>query len=310
MTSQISTKQKRMSKLSLVSLLSILLMPIMLYFSDSIKQGATLGLKLSLGTIIPTLFPFFILSDLWVSCAVINSDGIIAKAYERLFGVSGSTLPAYLLGSLCGFPLGIKTAVSLYESRYISKDELERISGFANNPSAAFVISGIGAGLYKDIRIGIKLYFAVLLSSLFVGIMFRSKENKSVNTSIISRQSFNLVKSIQSAGISSLAVSCYIVFFSSVIGLLNEIVENPLILVIVSSFLEITNACSLSADLITSYPNVKCVITAFALGFSGLSVHMQAFSLFPAKTSKARYLLMKLIQGILCSIITFLFMLI
>lgn len=309
MTSQILTKQKRPSKVSFVSVLCILLMPLMLFFSNSIKQGARLGLDLSLGTIIPTLFPFFILSDLWVSYATING-GIISKAYSRLFGVSSSTLPAYLLGSLCGFPLGIKAAVSLYDSGLISKDELERLSGFANNPSAAFVISGIGAGLYKDIWIGVRLYLAVLFSSLFVGLLFRLKENNSTNIEVISRQSFDLVKSIQSAGVSSLSVCCYIVFFSSVIGLLAEIIKNPLILAIASSFLEITNASSLSVGLTTSYPSVNYLITAFSLGFSGLSVHMQIFALLPAETSKSRYLLMKLIQGILCSIITFLFMLI
>ena len=309
MTSQILTKQKRPSKVSFVSVLCILLMPLMLFFSNSIKQGASLGLDLSLGTIIPTLFPFFILSDLWVSYATING-GIISKAYSRLFGVSSSTLPAYLLGSLCGFPLGIKAAVSLYDSGLISKDELERLSGFANNPSAAFVISGIGAGLYKDIWIGVRLYLAVLFSSLFVGLLFRLKENNSTNIEVISRQSFDLVKSIQSAGVSSLSVCCYIVFFSSVIGLLAEIIKNPLILAIASSFLEITNASSLSVGLTTSYPSVNYLITAFSLGFSGLSVHMQIFALLPAETSKSRYLLMKLIQGILCSIITLLFMLI
>ena len=309
MTSQILTKQKRPSKVSFVSVLCILLMPLMLFFSNSIKQGASLGLDLSLSTIIPTLFPFFILSDLWVSYATING-GIISKAYSRLFGVSSSTLPAYLLGSLCGFPLGVKAAVILYDSGLISKEELERLSSFANNPSAAFVISGIGAGLYKDIWIGVRLYLAVLFSSLFVGLLFRLKENNSTNIEVISRQSFNLIKSIQSAGVSSLSVCCYIVFFSSVIGLLAEIIKNPLILAIASSFLEITNASSLSVGLTASYPSVNYLITAFALGFSGLSVHMQVFALLPAETSKSKYLLMKLIQGILCSIITFLFMLI
>lgn len=309
MTSQILTKQNRIGNISLISILCILLMPIMLFFSESIKRGAMLGLDLSLGTIIPTLFPFFILSDLWVSYATIKG-GIISKAYGRLFGVSGSSLPAYLLGSLCGFPLGIKAGVGLYERGYISKDELERLSGFANNPSAAFVISGIGAGLYKDIAVGTRLYIAVLISSFLVGLLFRSKGDFFKNNDVILKQRFDLIKSIQSAGFSSLTVSCYIVFFSSVIGLLTEITKNPLILAIASSFLEITNASSISADLVISNPYVKYVITAFALGFSGLSVHMQVFALLPAEISKSKYLLMKLIQGILCSIIMFLFKLI
>ena len=277
----------------------------MLYFSDALKQGALVGIKLSLGNIIPTLFPFFILSDLWTCHIEIKKDSLVGKMYERIFNLNRSTLPAYILGTVCGFPLGVRYATRQYEAGGITKVELEHLSSFANNPSAAFVISGIGAGLYNDIWVGVRLYSAVVLSSALVGIVFRAKEDFLYNYDVISRQSFSLVNSIKSAGASSLTVSCYIIFFSSIISALTEIIKSPLILTLTATFLEITNAGSLAAALATVPTPIKCVITAFALGFSGFSVHMQAFSILPREISKIKYLTMKLLQGVLCAVIMY-----
>ncbi len=305
MTTEGLIKEKRMSITSLIPVLCVFLLPLMLYFGGALKQGAAVGIRLSFTNIIPTLFPFFILSDIWTCCIEIKGESIVGKIYERIFRINKATLPSYILGSICGFPLGVKGGARLYENNAISKDELERLSGFANNPSAAFVISGIGAGLYGDIRVGIMLYFAVLISSILVGCLFRSNKQISLNTNDISRQSFNFVNSVRSAGVSSLTVSCYIIFFSAIIGMLREIIKEPLALALAASLLEITNASSLAAELSQNFNILKYTITAFALGFSGFSVHMQTFALLPREASRRKYLCIKLAQGLLCSAVTF-----
>ena len=46
---------------------------------------------------------------------------------------------------------------------------------------------------------------------------------------------------------------------------------------------------------------LSMVSSAFALGFSGFSVHLQAFSFMPSKAQRRKYLLMKLLAGFLAS---------
>ena len=295
--------EKKASKISPLTLFCIVLLPVMLCFGVELKEGALYGIRLSLTSIIPTLFPFFILSDLWSCYVRVDEKELSAVAFKKIFGINESALPSFLLGTVCGFPLGVSSATGLYEKQAISKDELERISGFANNPSCAFVISGVGAGIFRDVKIGIMLYISVVLSAVTVGILFKRKEKFVSNSGVISRQSFSLVDSIKNAGISSITVAAYIIFFSSLICLLSSRIKSVLLVSLISCFLEVSNACVLTASLCEALPFLSIIITGFALGFSGFSVHLQAFAILPKEISKKRYLFMKLIQGMLCALI-------
>ena len=303
-------KEKIVAKISPMAILCIVLLPMMILFSEPLKYGVISGMELCFRNILPTLFPFFILSDLWAATMRPNDKGLTGKLFEKAFGISSAALPAFLLGSICGFPLGAKLGSRLYKENLISKSELERLSGFANNPSMAFVISGIGVGLYQDIRLGILLYISIVFAAISVGTMFSRGSNITNNTAVISRQSFNLVNSIKSAGIASLTLSVYIIFFSSVISLASAFIKDQLTLSILAGFIEISNAARLSASLSVEYRFIGLVTVAFALGFSGFSVHFQTFAILPKEVSRKKYMLMKMLQGILCSLFAFIFLLI
>ena len=310
MTLQATVKEKKRNKIPPITLFCLLVLPFMIYFGDGLKEGALVGIELSVKNIIPSLFPFFILADLWSSSFEMNRNSFIGGIYQRIFGINGVALPAFILGAVCGFPLGVSLGANLYKRNLISKGELERFSGFANNPSCAFVISGIGAGLYDNVNVGIMLFSSVILSAIAVGILFRDKPFFSKNSTDITRQSYNLVDSIKNAGLNSITISSYIIFFSSLIGLISRLVENPLLLTLVGALLEITNASSLALSLGEAFGPTRLIITSFALGFSGFSVHLQTFALLPKEISKGKYLIMKFCQGIICAFICMLILIV
>lgn len=289
------------------TLICIALASLMIILGDKMRIAVHDGLFFSITTVIPTLFPFFVFSDLWASAFYINPDGIIAKLFNKLFNVNGCAITALLSGYVCGFPIGVKVASELYSEKKISKKELEVLSGFVNNPSAAFVISGVGAGIFKDVKVGFVLYISVIISSLITGLIFRSKDKVVENTEEIRRQSFNLTKSIINAGITSLNVTSCIIFFSGLIGIMSTLIKNESIVAVISMLLEVTNAVKrINESGVYSYLS-KLTLTAFALGFSGFSVHLQAFCFLPKEISRIRYLFMKLTQGALCALLIFIF---
>ena len=302
----ISTEKVKSNKLSIVkALLCLALFVFSLYFGGPIKAGVIEGLRLCAFNIIPTLFPFFILSDLWNSVIEINTNSRIGKIFEKSFGISSDGMPSFLLGNLCGFPLGIKSATEKYDSGNISKSDLEALSVISNNPSAAFAISGVGMGLFSSIKVGVILYFSVLLSAICIGIIFRKKSEKPKNREENARQTFNLVNSVRSAGYCGVVVSSYIIFFSAIISALGSIIKSEVFLSVFSSILEIGSACSLIAEQ-SKILDIFCLpLISFSLSFSGLSVFLQAFSFLPPFISKRKYLLKKLLQGILSAIFTF-----
>ena len=288
------------------SILCISLAISMIYFGNSIKDSIYRGLLFSLTTIIPTLFPFFILSDLWTTFFYVDPYGKIFRGFEKVFRASGYGITALISGFVCGFPIGVKVLSELYREGKITKEEFEYLSGFVNNPSLAFVISGVGAGIYNDIKIGVLLYLAVVSSSIITGFIFRLQSIKHSKTKENSWQTFDFTKSIKNAGLSSINVVSCIIFFSGLIGFISSIINNDVIVGAISLVLEVTNAVELIFNAEHLSLSYKLILTSFALGFSGFSVHIQTFGFIPKEISKAKYLLMKTVQGILSSTLIFL----
>jgi hypothetical protein len=142
--------------------------------SDAAIEYMGRGLTLCARTVIPSLFPFMVVSELLVSSGAGEALGrLFSGVMRRVFGVSGAGASAVFLGSACGFPVGARTAVGLLDRGVISKSECEHLLTFVSNPSSAFLISAVGAGLYGNRRLGVALYLVVLSCGLFTGFLAR-----------------------------------------------------------------------------------------------------------------------------------------
>lgn len=298
MTSKVINKKLCDAKRLVAPLICLGLTAITLLFGDELKKSIYRGFVFSFTTVIPALFPFFILSDVWSAMFIPDKKGKLSLAFEKIFRINSSALPAFICGLICGFPIGVKSASSLLSENKITKEEFERLSGFANNPSLAFVIFGVGAGILGSVKYGVLLYLCVVFSAILTGIVFRCKKYKSEETYNNIGQKFDLVNSIKSAGIASINISSYIVFFSGIIGLISSLVKSQRIVALASTLLEVANAARLLSLCPSFDLYAKLSLTAFTIGFSGLSVHMQALSFFPQKANIIKYLTMKTIQGI------------
>jgi len=266
--------------------------------NESVKLGFINGLKLSALTIIPAIFPFFILSD-FLLCFYEPKNNIFSRAFERMLGISSSGFKAYIIGVMCGFPLGAKCAAELYSKNKISLSECERLCAIASSPSLAFVISGIGLGLRGSLRDGILMYFCVIISSIFTGMILKKAKEKSQNSAEIAEQNFALTESIKRSAYSSLSISAYIALFSSLLFLIDSLIKNDTLLLFISSFLEVGNASVLISKSSLLSPQFSFSLTAFALSFSGISVFMQGLEYLPKEASKIKILCMKFIQGVI-----------
>ncbi len=255
--------------------------------SDQIKEYAIYGMRLCYANIIPTLFPFMIFSDI-----------LLSTAGESKIFRTGILLPL-LLGILCGFPLGALCIRALYENGNIKKEKAEILLPVCSVPSLAFIISGVGAGMLNDIRLGFLLWACVVLSSLITYALFSKSESYLQKAQENKGQKFDFSESIKNAGYTMLSICSFIVFFSVINGLICAAVKNEFFSCLISSALEIGNACfkitSFKAAMVT-----KLCLLCFALSFSGISVFMQIVSVTKdSKLSCRRFLPLKLIQAII-----------
>lgn len=299
---------RRVSPLPIFVLFFLVLLLISPTVSFEYMRGS---LKLCVQSLVPSLFPFMIISDFLIS----SDTGKILKALfahplSFIFGTSREGSFAVLLGFLCGFPIGAKSSLKLYEENKISHTELCHIMSFCNIPSPAFMCGAVGL-LFQNSRLGVILFVSLLLSSLILGIVGRFIYKYDRKAVPVSQKRTDAVNAFTSAVSSSaavmLTVCAYVVFFSVLIGyatrLCNIVVAPKIIPVILSGLLEISNGMSCAAGL---GGNISPILAAFFAGFSGLSVIFQIISLDRGRyISRKSFVLQKLLQGVLCSIICF-----
>lgn len=257
--------------------------------------------------LIPSLFPFIVL------VSMINSSGlsegiskIIGTPISRIFKIGRNAASAVFLGALGGFPIGAVCARSLYERGEISKSGAAKLIAFTNNASPAFCIGAVGISLFEDVRFGVHLYFCQLAAAFIIGITGSGRGSAPLKhcTKIHSKSLSDIAcTAISESGITMLKICSFAVFFAVVGDCMCRVIShffgNTAAAVCVS-FLELTLAAGKCAALGTNTARILC---AFAVGFSGLSVHMQTASVLSSSgIPMKRYYISKLFQGILSSI--------
>ncbi len=137
-------------------------------------EAAKRALALCAGTLIPSLFPFFVCANILVSSGMTASAGrLFEKTSKRLFGVGGEGAAAVLLGLISGYPAGAAVTCRLYTAGSISKGEAARLLAFTNNAGPLFVIGVIGTGVYHTPNVGYILLAAQALAALATGVCMR-----------------------------------------------------------------------------------------------------------------------------------------
>ncbi len=272
---------------------------VLLFVCGDASTRAAHDALVRLGTrVLPSLFPFMILSDLIVRRGLLSplSEKLPMR---RLFGLPANAGIAFLLGGLCGFPMGAKTVCGLYTAGELKKEEGEQTIALSNNTGPGFTVEAAGAVLWGSRGFGWYLYFAQLLSAVLLGIVFRpgkGKENTGPHTAVCTEPPIrSLLAAVRSSALAMVPLSGYIVFFSVLTG----IAESPLpweeLGTLCACLLEFTAGVEKSASLGGSLGRF---LTGFAVGFSGVSVFVQSYH-FTAEAglSLRRALWMKGLQG-------------
>lgn len=273
-------------------------------FSNTNLVAAKAGLALWANSVVPSLLPFFIATELLCSTSIVNDIGrILNSVMKPLFNVSGKCGFALIMGILSGYPTGAKIAARFRQDNICTKEECERMLSFTNNSGPLFIIGTIGISMFGNASIGLLLFITHVLASITVGIIFRfwkynfslsnSKANafksthfkNSLNKSQISNSENNksisfldlgeiIGNSIKNSISTILMIGGFVMLFSVIISILKS---SNLIQLLILLLNPILHTFSIPEEL-SSY-----IITGFleiTNGISGISsVHLKAISI-------------------------------
>lgn len=290
-------------------------------------QSARNGLELCARVIIPSLFPFFVLSG------IISAMGIPARlgraaapVMSALFRVSGDGAAAFILGVCGGYPLGAATVAELVRGGSVSREEGERLLAFCNNSGPAFILGAAGAGIFGSAEIGLKLYAAHVLAAAAAGfVMARGAKNECSRAAscAIPEQSFAsaLPSAVKNSVGTVLTVCGFVVAFTVLTGILDASGFFPAVIgraavlsrqglhfsrALLTGILELGSGIGAMEGLAPTAKNLA--LCSFIIGWGGLSVHFQTAAVVAGTGMKtARHTAGRLLCGTISALIMLLF---
>lgn len=268
------------------------------------------GMLLAVSSVIPTSLPFMVISDMYVCYGRPERIGVIRRCFTALFGIGEGGIAPFICGNIGGFPIGAKMCAEAYSRGALGKEETERLIPLSNNPSCAFVVGGVGMGLYGDMRVGVLMLISLYVATLLCGSITRVRHEILPLTVGNVNNSYDFIASVRGAGANSITVISFISVFSGLLGIIKKRVKYAPLLYVFYAFAEVTNAVKSYSSATCFKPVAGMILSTFALGFGGVSVALQA-SVFAAAhgLKMRRYFPIKLMEGIIsASVFSILYM--
>lgn len=270
----------------------------LLAWPQAASSGISRGLAICSSIIIPSLFPFLVLSGFLVKSGLSESLGRRLERPTRfLFGLPGCCAAGILVGFLGGYPAGGIAVGELVERGAVTREQGRRMLCFCVNGGPAFIISAVGAGMLGNAAYGALLYAAHIAASILLGLLLRllgdkePAQSESISSAAAPRTSAAaaFVEAVNAACRSMLFMCGFIVLFAAVLSLcdgsgLTAALERALSVPLAALGLDTSAAsCVLPCLLEVSCGSVEAaragaaapLLLGIALGWGGLSVHCQ-----------------------------------
>ena len=277
-----------------------------------VYSSITYALDIWVNNLIPTLFPFFIISDILINYNLtLYVPKIFKNVCKHLFGITDNMITILILSIISGFPSNARNSRTLYDKGLITEDEANHVLIFSHFSNPLFVLTTVGVFFFGNENIGIILLISHYASNFLLGLLFRNYFIHNESISIDSNKNIDFGRVFIGAIKKSIDTTLLICGIVTVFMLLSSIVANTFNFniynsLIIKGILEITIGIEALGKLGIS-TIYKAVIASCFLAFGGFSVHMQVMSQITDTNIKYKYFFIgRIYQMILSGIITYL----
>ena len=284
-------------------LLTFALLVLLLLSAQAAADGCRQALGVCARLIIPSLFPFFVLSSLLNTLGLPGLLGrALAPAAMRVYGISGAGASALLMGLCGGYPAGAAYIAELEKNGAVTSREAERLLAFCNNSGPAFLVGAVGCGVFHSMPAGLLLYAVHIAAALLTGLFFRQKSHSEEIPPVFldsADPASALSGAVKQSVTAILNVCGFVVFFSVLISVLESrgLLSLPVDLLarylgaprdvtrpLLAGLLELGSGVSAMEGLPLS--SASFALAAFLTGWGGLAVFFQTRALLTEGKAK------------------------
>lgn len=291
----------------------------MLIFPQAVFSGAEEGLLLWFQIIFPTLFPFLVVTSLLLSSGGLNLiTRLFGGLFRRIFRVTQNGAFAVLAGFLCGYPMGAKVTADLLRAEKISDREARYLLSFCNNTSPVFIINFIVWKTFGNERLMLPTLLILIGSPVLMSFIFRRiylkgrhpfPEPSAALKEKKTRFDFSVLDSCMMNSFEAIVkVGGYIILFSVLLSLLEELSGQNSILIAAAPALEVTNGILLLSSSVSD-PGLRYVAVLGLTSFGGLCSAAQTQCMLEGTgLSVIPYIIQKLTTAAAASLLSFIYL--
>ncbi len=300
-------------------------------------ESAKQGLNIWFNILLPSLFPFILITDLMISFGVVDYFTKYLEPIMRpLFNVSGMGAFPLSMSIMSGYPIGSRITAKIRNEGLITRNEADRLIGFCSTSGPLFILGSVTIGMLQTPKLGFLLliphYLGAMTIGLILGITSRGKkdykyrEEHTMNSDsfIKPRQKSAgsiITKSVTDSMNAIITVGGFVIIYSVIINILldssgfNLIINTlskitkvgiPNLKAIVAGIIEITNGCAMISGLEISLIK-KILLINLIVGWGGFSIHSQAISFISDTDIDTRkYIISKIFHGLSSFVYTYL----
>ena len=249
------------------------------------------SIQLCIQTVIPSLFPFFVLSGMITTGLSNYRIPVLAK----LLGIPDGWEGVFLLGSVGGYPVGAQCVAQGYRSGTLKKQDAERMIAFCTNCGPSFLFGIVGSSFDSIFQPAAVMVIGIL-SAMMVGALHARAASAPAPRSSVSP--LTLPQAVAQALRSMASVCAWVILARTLVAFLDRwllwLVSKEARLILVG-LLELTQGCLLLPA--CRDESLRFCAACALTSFGGLCVALQVNALCSAaKLSVRQYLPQKLLQ--------------
>lgn len=307
--------REKIENVSIVVVLSVFFV-LLFVFSKDISSSIIFSISIWKDNLLPSLFPFFVMSDLLLAYGFVDIISFFLGAImTKWFYLPKDAAFAFFVSLFSGFPSGSKYVNDLLNAKKISIEDANYLIMFTHFANPFFIVTTIGLFLLSNVKAGYIILISHILSNIIVAFIFRKKKvilNNDNNykkafylsspdkpfITILTNSIFKSFKTL----VNMLGIIMIFLMITTIIKKIIPVrgITNGLL----SGFLEMTQGVKYISSLDISLP-IKASILSAIVSFSGLSVHFQVKSIIDGTDIKySNFLKARVVQSFISFFLT------
>ncbi len=275
--------------------------------TNTIKTTIINSSKIWFYNLIPSIFPMYILLDLFINYNVLDTIYFLFKPIKKLLNLTKESSYIFLLSILSGFPSNSKYIYSFLVSKNISLNDANHLLLFTHFSNPIFILESIG-GFLNNKKISFFILISHYLGNFIIAFIFQNK-SISLESKIKKKEKNSFVTTLTSSIYNTIKVLILLYGIITIFMIITSLIKvnfnlNPFFNSILCGILEMTSGIYYVSFL--SIPILyKSIIITFFLSFGGICIHMQVMSILSDyKINYLSYFKARIIHALIsCSIL-------